>query len=212
MPPRAARAHALKNCLNVVAAVTKLVESELDGAARERLGRAKDAIRRMVAIIEEDLVAENGASPLSDAKFVSAETIMQAVTARVQDRAEAAGVELFVRCGPGGVRGDRDSLVEAVGNVLLNAIEATPEGGAVFVGTDETSDGGQLWTVQDMGSGIPHEAFGRIGTPFSSRRQGGSGLGLALTRDVVERHGGLAQIESAPGSGTLVSIWLPASA
>ena len=141
--------------------------------------------------------------------FCAAEDVIEAVVARVQDRAEAGGVELFARCGTGGVEGIRDDLVEALGNVVLNAIEMTPAGAAVFVASYETADRTQFWTVQDMGPGIPEDVMADLGRSHHSRKQGGWGLGLAATRSIVERHGGLIRVESWPGSGTLVTICFP---
>jgi hypothetical protein len=69
--------------------------------------------------------------------------------ARVEDIAASAGVELLAHAGPGGVRGDAAGLAEALGNIVLNAIQSTPAGGAVFVANNEQSDGSQLWVVQD---------------------------------------------------------------
>jgi signal transduction histidine kinase len=91
----------------------------------------------------------------------------------------------------------------------MNAIDSTPPGRVVMVTSRAGSDGGQVWTVEDEGGGIPAHLLARIGTPFISRRKGGSGLGVAVARDTVERHGGWLDIRSAPGLGTLVSIHLP---
>ena len=210
--PRAARAHALKNCLAVIYAVNQLIENEVVGPSLNRLERAQNAVRRMVELIDQDLVAESGAChPATKRAYVSASEIMDTVVARVQDRAEAGQVELFIRSGLGGICGDRDGLVEAFANIALNAIEATPAGGAVMLASCENADGAQYWTIRDMGLGIPKELMAELATPFHSRRAGGSGLGLAVARGIVEEHGGLTRIESALGAGTMISIWLPRS-
>jgi signal transduction histidine kinase len=205
---RAARAHALKNCLSTILAINRLLEREANEKSRERLRRSEDAVKRMLALIADDLEADGAASRSEDA-FVSAEQIVRAVVARVGDRAEAGGVELFVQNGPGGLVGDAAALAEALGNIVLNAVEATQAGGAVLVATYECPDRSQLWTVQDTGRGIPAEMLPRIGIPFASCREGGTGLGLAVAHAVVEKHGGVMRIESPTGAGTLVSIRLP---
>ena len=133
------------------------------------------------------------------------------MVARVSDRAEAGHVEVFVRCGSGGVLGDAGELAEALTNFVLNAIQATPSGGGVFVATYECVDGSQLWTVQDTGPGLPREMVDRIGTAYCSSQEGGTGLGVALSREIIEQHGGHARIESWTGAGTLVTIELPAA-
>jgi signal transduction histidine kinase len=202
---RAVRAHAIKNCLAVIHAVQHLIALEVTGESRDRLGRAQDAVLRMRALLAEDVVSARGAAE----DYCGAEDVVRAVVARVEDRAEAGSVELFVRCGSGGVRGVREDLVEALANVVLNAIEVTPAQAAVFITTCEASDGAQLWTVRDMGPGIPADVLARLGSPIVSSKDGGWGLGVAVARAIVGRHGGLLRFESSPSSGTVVSMWLP---
>jgi signal transduction histidine kinase len=208
--PRAARAHALKNCLAVVRAVNRLLESDVSERSRERLARSQDAVDRMLAIIQEDLTAD-GRTAARDPGYVSTVGVLRDVDARVEDRAHAGGVELLVQAGPGGVAGDGSQLTEAFSNVVLNAIEATPPGGAVLVYTDELADGSQVWTVRDAGPGIPVDVLRRLGTPFmTSRKEGGSGVGFALARQTVEQHGGQLHVRTSEGSGTVASMRLPA--
>jgi signal transduction histidine kinase len=209
LPARALRAHAFKNCVSVVKAINRLVEPELSETSRQRMERSHEALGRMLALLAQDLVVEGGRGSAEFA-FVSGEEVARAAVARVEDVAEAAGVELVVHAGPGGVMGDAAALAEALSNVVLNAIQATTAGGAVFLSTRERPEGSQLWVVQDMGRGMSEEVLAQLGTPGFSRRPGGSGLGVAGAWEVVDRHGGLTRVESKPGSGTVVSIWLPA--
>ena len=208
---RAARAHALKNCLAVVRAVNRLLESDVSERSRERLARSQEAVDRMLAIIQEELTGDSRPTA-RDPGYLSAKGMLSDVIARVEDRANAGGVELLVQIGPGGVAGDAPELTEAFSNVVLNAIEATPPGGAVLVYTQELADGAQVWTVRDTGPGIPEDVRQRLGMPFVTSRKGGSGIGFALARQIVERHGGQLHIRTAEDSGTVVSMRLPAPA
>jgi signal transduction histidine kinase len=210
--PRAARAHALKNCLAVVRAVNRLLESDVSERSRERLARSQDAVDRMLAIIQEELTADSRPAA-RDPGYLSTEGMLRDMVARVEDRAQVGRVELFVQAGPGGVSGDGSELTEAFSNVVLNAIEATPPGGAVLVSTHELVDGTQVWAVRDTGPGIPEGVRQRLGTPFvTSRKDDGSGVGFALARQIVERHGGQLHVRTIEGSGTVVSMRLPALA
>ena len=209
--PRAARAHALKNCLAVVRAVNRLLESDVSERSRERLARSQDAVDRMLAIIQEELTPDSRPAA-RDPGYISTESVLRDVVARVEDRAHAGRVELFVHAGPGGVAGDGSELTEAFSNVVLNAIEATPPGGAVLVSTHELVDGSQVWAVRDTGPGIPEDVRHRLGTPFVTSRKGGSGVGFALARQIVEQHGGQLHVRTIEGSGTVVSMRLPALA
>jgi signal transduction histidine kinase len=210
LSPRAARAHALKNSLSVVSAINWLIQSELSDVGRERVERSQEAVRRMLSLIAEDLSPTAVAEARPDT-FICTQELAQALIKRVGDRAEASRVDLFMQTGAGGVVGDAHALAEALGNFVLNAIEATPAGGAVCVATHECADRSLLWTIHDTGPGIPPDFVEHLGVPFASRRDGGTGLGIAVARDVIARHGGRTRIDSRAGSGTLVSIWLPAA-
>ncbi|MDF2697239.1 MAG: Two-component sensor histidine kinase [Labilithrix sp.] len=208
---RAARAHELKNHLSLILAVSKLVEHDVAERSRERLSRVHDAVRRMAELIDEDLVEEHSLPrPQGDAgAMVSVDAIVRDVAGRVSDLAACAGVELVVSCGGGVLRGHAGELTEALVNLVSNAIEASHTGAAVVLTTAETQDGDQEWTVRDTGCGMTREILAQIGRPFCSHRAGGSGLGLAVAHDAVSRDGGLLHIDSAPGAGTTVTIWLP---
>jgi two-component system sensor histidine kinase HydH len=209
LPSRAARAHALKNSLGVVSAVNCLIRSELTDVGRERVERSQEAVRRMLSLIEDDL-SPNGMAETNADAFICTQELAKAVIKRVRDRVEASRVALLVQTGAGAVVGDAPALVEAIGNFVLNAIEATPPGGAVRMATHEATDRTLLWTIHDTGPGVAPDFVEHLGTPFASRREGGTGLGIAVAHDVIARHGGCIRIESGAGSGTLVSIQLPA--
>jgi signal transduction histidine kinase len=206
LPARAARAHALKNCLAIVCAVNELVEPDLDAAAQHRLARARKALRRMAELIEEDL-NPNDVSCKDGVEFVSAEQVFEATRLRVEDFAESRRVRLELLAGPGGLWGDCKALTEALGNIVKNAIESSGAGDTVVAVGSTDGVEGQLWTVRDNGPGIPRDILPHLGTPFLSRKDGGTGLGIALARDVFDNHGGLLHIDSSPGGGTMVSIW-----
>jgi signal transduction histidine kinase len=208
---RSWRAHALKNCITVINAVNKLIERELSQVSRQRMERSQQALGRMLSMLSDDL-AHPVAQGAGERRFVPAEDVVHSVLARVEDVADAAGVGLFVRVGTGGVIGDVNGLTEALCNIVLNAVQATPVGGAVFVATYDRPGGSQLWLVQDTGSGMSKEVLAQAGTPRFSRRAGGSGLGLASAIDGFEQHSGVVRIDSQDGSGTLISILLPREA
>jgi two-component system, OmpR family, sensor histidine kinase BaeS len=106
-------------------------------------------------------------------------------------------------------------LRQAVGNLVSNAIRHTPPGGDVTV-TCQRAGGEFVVEVADTGTGISPEDLPRIFDRFwradksRSRRTGGSGLGLPITRQLVEAHGGHVTATSVPGSGSVFTIRLPA--
>lgn len=208
VPPRAARAHVLKNCLAIVSAVNQLLEPELAGESQLRVGRSQKAVRHMAELIDEDLRLD-GKARHDGGEFVSAEQVFDAVRTRLEDVAESRRVRLEFVVGCGGLWGDRNSLTEALVNIVKNAIESSDQGDAVVVTGTEGVEGGQLWTVRDTGPGIPRHVLAKLGAPIRSCKQNGAGLGIAVACDIFESHGGLLHIESAPGWGTQVSIWVP---
>jgi signal transduction histidine kinase len=93
-------------------------------------------------------------------------------------------------------------------NLFSNCQDAMQSGGVITVSTEDTSDSYRI-TVSDTGDGIPPEALSRLTTPFTSLKSNGTGLGLYLVREIVERHGGRLDIQSLQGAGTSVIITLP---
>jgi signal transduction histidine kinase len=105
---------------------------------------------------------------------------------------------------------DREQMKQVILNLLLNALQAMPQGGQLSL-TGETSADGQ-WIklfVQDSGIGIPPEDMSRLFDPFFSTKEGGIGLGLSIAHRIVDQHHGRIEVESAPEKGTLFVIWLP---
>ena len=112
------------------------------------------------------------------------------------------------------VLADRDRLVQILINLVDNAVKYTPEGGRVTVRVQEPADGWIEVDVVDTGIGIPPSDLPRITERFyrvdkaRSRELGGTGLGLAIVKHLVFAHGGQLKIESEPGRGTTVRVWL----
>jgi signal transduction histidine kinase len=114
------------------------------------------------------------------------------------------------------VRADAGQLQQVLINLVVNALEATPEGGKVTVAARPMARDGQRGVaiaVSDTGSGIAPELQAKIfETFFSTKPRGqGTGLGLAISRDIARAHGGDIALESAPGVGSTFTLWLPAA-
>jgi len=136
----------------------------------------------------------------------------------VRAQAEAAGVTLHLPPAPGiAVKGDERRLRQCVVNLLANAIKFAP-GGEVTLAARITDGGGIEIQVADTGCGIPSDQLEQVFQPFHqvenelSRSTNGTGLGLPLSRKLVERHGGTLRLESAVGQGTTAILRLPGRA
>lgn len=114
------------------------------------------------------------------------------------------------------VRADSRKLKQIFLNLLSNAVKFTPEYGHILVSARISSDGDLLICVEDSGIGIAPEHIDRVMAPFwqvdgdLNRKYAGTGLGLPLSQALVRAHGGRMILESVVGSGTKVSIHLPA--
>jgi two-component system sensor histidine kinase VicK len=113
------------------------------------------------------------------------------------------------------VRGDRARIEQVFMNILTNAVKYTPSGGRVDITGGGYGD--SVWVrISDTGIGIPPEDMPHVFDRFyrvdkaRSRESGGTGLGLSIAREIIARHGGRIDIDSAPGEGTTVTITLPA--
>ena len=103
---------------------------------------------------------------------------------------------------------DSDKLKQAFMNVVLNAMEAMPQGGVLRVSTVTENDSVCI-KVKDTGIGIPAEDLEHLFEPFFTRKTRGTGLGLANVKRILEEHGGTVEIDSTPGEGTKVLLRLP---
>ena len=102
-----------------------------------------------------------------------------------------------------------DELVQVFLNLVLNAADAMPEGGMLRV-TSRLADNGRLAVaLSDTGCGIPPEHLDRIFEPFFSTKEGGTGMGLNISSDVIKQHGGEITVKSQVGQGTTFTVCLP---
>jgi len=99
-------------------------------------------------------------------------------------------------------------LYQAFVNLLMNALEASSHGGNLRVSTRVAGDEFEV-TIADTGRGIPPEHLDQVFKPFFTTRHTGTGLGLPITREIIQRHGGRVTLESRVGEGTAVTVRLP---
>jgi len=130
--------------------------------------------------------------------FVRPELDRAGVTARVE--AEDGAIEASL---------DESQLRQALLNLIRNAREAMPKGGEVVVRVLRSGPSRVDVIVDDTGTGIPEEARASIFDPFFTTKQRGTGLGLAVTREIVEAHGGTIACEAREPRGTRFRITLP---
>jgi signal transduction histidine kinase len=107
------------------------------------------------------------------------------------------------------VHGEINQLKQVFINVLKNAIEAMPDGGIVILALSSPDPDRVMIRIIDHGHGIEEDELQRIGEPFFTRKENGTGLGLMVTQRIINNHRGSLTIQSKPGAGTCVEIVLP---
>jgi len=130
----------------------------------------------------------------------------------VQHKMDMGNIQLNLALGEElpNVRCDPNQIEQVVLAMVINAIDAMPQGGNLWITTRQSSSTTVELVIRDDGMGIPEEHMAHIFEPFyTTKESGGSGLGLAISQNIVERHGGSIAVHSVPGQGTTFTILLP---
>jgi signal transduction histidine kinase len=210
-------AHEVRNPLNSVQINLSILEQELlellpnrDAHVFSVLGKIAGEIKRLDDFVSEFL--RFARPPKLNIVRLPVRPLIADLAAFIAPECSKKGVTLGLDLhGPESARLDAFQLKQAILNLVLNALQATPAGGHVAVRT--TGDKSRLVVaVVDNGEGMGPETMEKALTPFFTTREGGTGLGLPLVRRITEQHGGSVEIQSAPGQGTTVTMVFPAPA
>jgi PAS domain S-box-containing protein len=216
--------HELRTPLNAIIGFSELIIAETMGPIakpyREYLQDVLNSGRHLLEVINDilDLAkAEAGQLDLNE-DALDLKSVIDGVVRLMRERAMRNGLRLTATVAPGlaPLRADPRKLRQILLNLISNAVKFTPAGGSVKVEAERASDGDLLLRVIDTGIGIAAEDIAVALKPFGqvdgtlSRKYEGTGLGLPLTRAMVELHNGRIQIDSEIDQGTTVTIRLPA--
>lgn len=221
-------AHELGTPLNVIAARARTLAKKAH--SREVVQKNADIISqqatRITRIIQQTLDHARYKVGLPGLVPVRPNELAQSTLALYEGKLAAASIQQTLACADDlpAVMGDPDRLQQVLINLINNAIEAMPQGGALRIRTHVVTrrrpglerapeHAYAVIEVADSGAGIPPEQREKIFEPFYTlrRNEGGTGLGLAVCFSIVKDHDGWIAIDDAPGSGSVFSVFLPAA-
>lgn len=207
----ASLAHEINNPLQAIQNSLHLVSHQaVEEEARQKfLEMAQQEVARLVQIVRRML------------DFYRPSTAMQPLDLNrpVEDALAIAGkrlqqskIEVVARLSPdlAPVRGAANQLTQVFLNIIINAIEAMPQGGTLWVGTANHAERRQVVAAfRDSGEGLQMRARENLFEPFHTTKPSGTGLGLAISYGIVERHRGMIEVESPPDGGATFIVRLP---
>jgi signal transduction histidine kinase len=202
--------HELRNPLAVIMNVLYLLEtlagSRASEAMRRHLATAKRETSAATLIVSDLLDYSAGRAPM-----VGPVQLADLVAETLSVVPPPAGVEVVQHIEPDmAISADRDQIRQVLLNLITNGYDSMPAGGVLDVTVRSAGDAAQI-TVTDTGIGMDEETKANIFTPFFTTKSRGIGLGLAVTKRVVEAHGGTIGVQSTPSVGTSFTVTVPAA-
>jgi two-component system cell cycle sensor histidine kinase PleC len=220
--------HELRTPLNAINGFSEIMLQEMFGPLGDRRYKeyARDILgsgQHLLALINDILdMSKIEAGKMSlNLDWMGIEDVVDDVARLMRNRADAAKLTLSTHVPPGllDIEADHRAVKQILLNLISNAIKFTPAGGRIDVKVWSLNEDSSTHCLQisvcDTGIGIAGDDIGRLARPFEqietqhAKTQAGSGLGLALSKSLVELHGGVFEIESEPGLGTTMSFTLP---
>ena len=204
-------AHEIRNPLTSINILIHSLRERLpsENSQQEDLKVIEEEIHRMNEIVDQFLRFAKPASPLlekTDVLSIFEETLQ---LLRPQIEKQRIVVEKEFQALPM-IQMDPEQMKQAMLNLLLNAIQAMPEGGQLTMKGQNSKDGQWIHlSIEDSGMGISPEDIDKLFDPFFSTKEGGIGLGLSITHRIIDQHHGKIEVENAPEKGTIFTVWLP---
>jgi signal transduction histidine kinase len=202
--------HDIKSPITVISGYSEMLAAKAGGPeADEYLGHVQRSLARISTMAEEIISFSKGERKILE-RAVSLPDFMEGFASQVRPIVEGVGIELVLRVrATGTLRLDEEKMLRAFHNVVMNAVEAMPNGGKLIIEVDQIGKE-VLFGFTDTGQGIPEEIQGNVFESFVTLgKEHGTGLGLAVTREIVEAHGGRISFTTARGRGTTFLVSIP---
>jgi two-component system NtrC family sensor kinase len=212
-------AHEINNPLSGILTYSKLVKRWIGKSAasaprQEEMQGSLDLIAsesKRCGELVKNLLSFSRVSPMNLA-WCDLNQVIDRCVRLVQHKMDMAGIQLNLDLGSDlpMAHCDPSQIEQVVLAMVINAIDAMPHEGNLWISTRVTTDSTIELVIRDDGIGIPDEHLAHIFEPFyTTKESGGSGLGLAISQNIVERHGGQIEVNSVVGQGTTFKIVLP---
>ncbi len=205
-------AHEVRTPLGIVRNAAQLLQRRMqrsgDKEGVEFAGFICEETDRLNAVVTDMLdVARPAATEKSPTDTIA---VVERAAAFLESHAETAGVRVLTQAESpvAEIIADGNQVYQAVLNLLLNAIQACRRDGVVTVRIRNHQDGVEV-QIRDTGCGIPEELCDHLFAPFTTRRDGGIGLGLAIVARIVEAHSGTVTAAAGDHGGSVFTMWLP---
>ncbi len=204
-------AHEIRNPLTSINILIHSLRERLpsENSLQEDIKVIEEEIHRMNEIVDQFLRFAKPSSPFlekTDVLSIFEETLQ---LLRPQIEKQRIVVEKEFQALPM-IQMDPEQMKQAMLNLLLNAIQAMPEGGQLTLKGQNSKDGQWIHlSIEDSGMGISPEDIDKLFDPFFSTKEGGVGLGLSITHRIIDQHHGKIEVENAPEKGTIFTVWLP---
>jgi signal transduction histidine kinase len=200
-------AHEVGNPLTSISALVQMLQRRpLDETTQEKLSLVSGQLQRIQTTLRELVNVSRPASTVRS-RVALADVLAEALNiAKYYKRSRPILTDIPADLPP--VLGVRDQLVQVFLNLILNAIDATAQGGSVSVTAAGEMDAVVI-RVRDTGTGIPAEQHQHMFQPYFTTKKHGTGLGLFVTRKLLQDHGGEIEFTSQAGEGTTFTIRLP---
>lgn len=202
-------AHEIRNPMTALKGFIQLLEGSVKEDFSMYFNVITSELNRIESIITEFLILAKPQAIQYKRKDMA--MILKETVDLLQPQALLDNVEIDYMPGEPGqiVYGEPNQLKQVFINVLKNAIEVMPNGGTITVRTGCTPDGRIKISITDQGNGIPKDKLKKLGEPFYTTKERGTGLGLMVSYKIIEEHKGTVEVESEVGKGTTFSIFLP---
>jgi len=203
-------AHEIRNPASSIGLHADLLARDANNSNAESIGLIRAEVDRITDLVNQWLFVVRPAPPQSGSHDLV--KLVVRIAGSLRTAMEHAGAKLRIEepARPLPVNCDHARIEQVVRNLLINAMQAMPEGGDINV-CFECTDTCAVLLIHDSGAGFSEDALRRFGEAFFSEREGGMGIGLTLAREVIAAHNGTIDAMNAPDGGAVVRVQLPHS-